>query len=73
MVWGNFQARFMAPEHTLGSRITAKAGLGPVLVHDVRSRPAANAEQSGEGVITQANQTDANLGRYSSSVQQASS
>lgn len=28
-----------------------------------------NAEQSGEGVVTQASQTDANLGRYSSSVQ----
>lgn len=28
-----------------------------------------NAEQSGEGVDTQASQTDANLGRYSSSVQ----
>lgn len=59
----------MAPERTLASRITAKAGLGPVLVRDVRSRPAANAEQPGEGVVAQANQTDANLGRYSSSVQ----
>lgn len=35
----------MALELTLGSRITAKAGLGPVLVRDVRSRPAANAKE----------------------------
>lgn len=44
----------MALEHTLSSRITAKAGLGPDLVCDVRSRPAVNAEQSTEGVYTQA-------------------